>query len=185
MKMKKLIFIIPVLFLFSCGEFDAPDADFRINPLTEPEAALRSLFFERMQDSIAFNEFGRPVVDTSKTARFGIRFVPAANQKDTVLVGFNEVATLNFDKDSLTPANAMITSLHLSFPGSQAYWKFGPKVNTREIKQIKMIIPNVVRAGSFRIQVGATIEQNRLDTSGIVKTVQAVVAEKNIILKLR
>ncbi len=172
--------LLPVLF-FACSGEDALDSDFHIDPVKNQELALRSLFFKG--DSIAFYEDGRPPVDTTKLRKYGIRWVKTGG-KDTLKVPFNLITTITLDQDSITPETARITALYLTFPGNQAYWRFGPEKGSKEIKTINIQVPNTFRKGSFPIRIAATLEGLAKDTGNILKPYKVNVPEQNILLKV-
>ena len=174
------ILLIPV-FLFACSGREALDADFRIDPLKDPEPALRSLFFKG--DSISFYEDGRPPVDTSKLRRYGIKWVKK-DLRDTLKVSYNLMTTITIDKDSITPPAARITALYLSFPNNQAFWRFGPEKGAKEIKTINILVPNSIRTGTFPVRVGATLEGLARDTGTVLKPYKVTVPEKNIFIRV-
>lgn len=188
--LRNALLIISALVLFSsCSETDLPDSNFRIDPIKNPDAALRCFFFSNMQDSIEFYQFGRPAVDTGRGRKFGIRWIPSPGSKDTLQAGYDQVTTLRFDRDSITPSNALITSLHLGFPGiqseNQAYWRFRPAQGAREVKQINLLFPSLIRPGSFPILVGGILEQSLIDSTGKPKKIQVVIPNKTIMVRLK
>jgi len=63
------ILLIPIAFAaFSCADNELEDSDFKMDPISNPEGALRTLFFDNMQSGIAFYEYDRPEADTAKSA---------------------------------------------------------------------------------------------------------------------
>jgi hypothetical protein len=60
--------LILLLILSGCSGEELKDSDFRIDVKSNPDAALRTIFF--LGDSIAFYEDSRPVVDTVKGRKF-------------------------------------------------------------------------------------------------------------------
>jgi len=178
------IFISATLLFVACSEDQLSDSDFRISFNDNPEGALRSFFFSNMQDSISFNEFGRPVADNDTSRKYGIRLISALSSEGNLDVSYKQATVISFDRDSLTPVNAQLSSLHLSLPGSQAFWKFGPKKGQKEVKQINLIVPNTIKPGTFKIQVGATFSKSTIDTSGKIKVIRTIVPDKTISVKL-
>ena len=185
MTMRNSIFasIILLLILSACSGEDLKDSDFRIDVKSNPDAALRTIFFQG--DSIAFYEDGRPEVDTVKGRKFGIRILPTGFSGDTLKASFEATRLLSLAKDSATPAIAKIRYIYLSFPGLQAYWKIGPQKGGNFVEKINMIFPNTLRAGTFQMRVGATLTSQEKDTGNVSKTVFVTVPEKTVLVKLK
>lgn len=182
---KFILFLIPAsMLLAACSEDQLSDSDFHISYSDNPEGLLRSFFFSNMQDSISFYEFGRPVADNDTSRKYGIRLSTGLSSEGNLDATYKQPSVMTFDRDSLTPASALLTSLHLSLPGSQAFWKFGPKKGQKEVKQINLIIPNTVKPGILKIQVGATFSKSMIDTSGSIRVIKTIVPDKTITLKL-
>jgi hypothetical protein len=175
--------IILLLILSACSGEDLKDSDFRIDVKSNPDAALRTIFFQG--DSIAFYEDGRPEVDTVKGRKFGIRILPTGFSGDTLKASFEATRLLSLAKDSATPAIAKIRYIYLSFPGLQAYWKIGPQKGGNFVEKINMIFPNTLRAGTFQMRVGATLTSQEKDTGNVSKTVFVTVPEKTVLVKLK
>lgn len=188
MTMRNSIFasIILLLILSACSGDELKDSDFRIDVKSNPDAALRTIFF--VGDSIAFYEDGLPVVDTVKGRKFGIRILPTGFIGDTLDARFDSIkgtTLLSLSKDSTTLATAKIRYIYLSFPGLQAYWKIGPPKGGNFVEKINMIFPNTLRAGTFQMRVGATLTSLEKDTGNVLKTVFVTVPEKTILVKLQ
>ena len=175
--------IILLLILSACSGEELKDSDFRIDVKSNPDAALRTIFFQG--DSIAFYEDGRPEVDTVKGRKFGIRILPTGFSGDTLKASFEATRLLSLAKDSATPAIAKIRYIYLSFPGLQAYWKIGPQKGGNFVEKINMIFPNTLRAGTFQMRVGATLTSLEKDTGTVSKTVFVTVPEKTVLVKLK
>jgi len=175
--------IILLLILSACSGEELKDSDFRIDVKSNPDAALRTIFFQG--DSIAFYEDGRPEVDTIKGRKFGIKILPAGFSGDTLKASFEATRLLSLAKDSATPAIAKIRYIYLSFPGLQAYWKIGPQKGGNFVEKINMIFPNTLRAGTFQMRVGATLTSLEKDTGNVSKTVFVTVPEKTVLVKLK
>jgi len=175
--------IILLLILSACSGEELKDSDFRIDVKSNPDAALRTIFFQG--DSIAFYEDGRPEVDTVKGRKFGIRILPTGFSGDTLKAIFEATRLLSLAKDSATPAIAKIRYIYLSFPGLQAYWKIGPQKGGNFVEKINMIFPNTLRAGTFQMRVGATLTSLEKDTGNLSKTVFVTVPEKTVLVKLK
>jgi hypothetical protein len=175
--------LILLLILSACSGEELKDSDFRIDVKSNPDAALRTIFFQG--DSIAFYEDGRPEVDTIKGRKFGIKILPAGFSGDTLKASFEATRLLSLAKDSATPAIAKIRYIYLSFPGLQAYWKIGPQKGGNFVEKINMIFPNTLRAGTFQMRVGATLTSLEKDTGNVSKTVFVTVPEKTVLVKLK
>jgi hypothetical protein len=185
MTMRNSIFasLILLLILSGCSGEDLKDSDFRIDVKSNPDEALRTIFF--LGDSIAFYEDGRPVVDTVKGRKFGIRILPTGFSGDTLKASFEAAKLLSLARDSITPAVAKIRYIYLSFPGLQAYWKIGPQKGGNFVEKINMIFPNTLRAGTFQMKVGATLTTLEKDTGNVVRPVFVTVPEKTVLVNLK
>ena len=175
--------IILLLILSACSGEELKDSDFRIDVKSNPDAALRTIFFQG--DSIAFYEDGRPEVDTVKGRKFGIRILPTGFTGDIFNASFDATHVLSLAKDSVTPATAKIRYIYLSFPGLQAYWKIGPPKGGDFVGKINMIFPNTLRAGTFQMRIGATLTSLEKDTGNVSKTVFVTVPEKTVLVNLK
>lgn len=185
MMMRNSIFagLILLLMLSGCAGEELKDSDFRIDVKSNPDAALRTIFF--LGDSIAFYEDGRPVVDTVKGRKFGIRILPTGFSGDTLKALFDATRLLSVAKDSTTLAAAKIRYIYLSFPGLQAYWKIGPPRGGNSVEKINMIFPNTLREGTFQMRVGATLTTQEKDTGNVLRTVFVTVPEKTVLVNLK
>lgn len=185
MMMRNSIFagLILLFILSGCSGEELKDSDFRIDVKSNPDAALRTIFF--LGDSIAFYEDGRPEVDTVKGRKFGIRILPAGFSGDTLKASFDATRLLSVAKDSTTPPTAKIRYIYLSFPSLQAYWKIGPQKNGSFVDKVNMIFSNTLRAGTFQMRVGATITTLEKDTGNVSRTVFVTVPEKTILVNLK
>lgn len=174
-----LLLALAAMLLASCEGDDALDSNFKINPIKDKDAMLRSLFFAG--DSVAFFEEGRPPVDTG---RYGIQYVKTS-KGDTLICGFTTNNSMSFVLNDKTPAGVKIKNLYLSYPGSLAYWKFGPARGTTDIRNISVAFPNNLMPGTFPLLVGATLEKLVRDTSNVLKPVRITVPEDTVIILLK
>ena len=177
--MKKLfILLIPIAFAaFSCADNELEDSDFKMDPISNPEGALRTLFFDNMQSGIAFYEYDRPAADTAKSA-FKLKL--SSGIKDTITVVQNKVTILPFEVIKPNPSmNVKIKELQFSFPGLQSFWLFPTSIGN----QIRLIVPSLVREGLFRAEVSGSIEEVKV-IAGKNDTTRRTTAIKPIFLKV-
>lgn len=183
--MKPIHFIIAAaaFLILACSGEELLESDFKINPLKQQDAALRSFFFKG--DSVAFYEEGRPFVDTGAGRSYGIRWIKGNDGRDSAFGTFANAITMNFGLNSKTPSSVKIKTLYLSFPNNQAYWKFGPQKGATDIKTINMVIPNTLMASTFPVLVGATLEGMARDTANLLKPFLVTVPEDTVYISVK
>ena len=177
--MKKLIILLILIAFaaFSCADNELKDSDFKMDPVSNPEGALRTLFFDNMQSGIAFYEYDRPEADTAKSA-FKLKL--SSGLKDTIPVVQNKVTILPFEVIKPDPLmNVKITELQFSFPGLESFWLIPTLTGT----QIRLIVPLLVREGLFRAEVTGSIEEVKV-VAGKNDTTRRTSALKPIFLKV-
>lgn len=182
-KSRSFFFVFVTVLLFSCGDLAMPDSDYKIDPVTEQDLAIRSLFF--LGDNASFFvDDSRPQVDTSKGRRFGIKW-PLAGQRDTVFAGYANGTDISFGLDSNTAAGIKIKNLYLTLPNTPGYWKFSPKAGLSEVKSMRIVFPSIFKPGFFSFRVGATLEGLAPDTGGVLKPYQVTVPEIPVLMSVK
>lgn len=181
MRKFKLISIFLAVLAFSCGEKELNDSNFRIDPATNPEGAIRSLFFDNMQTGIAFYEYDRPASDTIQPG-FALKLTPA--DTDSIKVVYDKLCILTFQK--VVPATfskTRMSNLQLSMPGLDSYWDFPAMSKSSEVNQIRFIAPYFLREGTMAVDVTASIECIKL-VSGKPDTSIITTPPRKLFLKI-
>jgi len=179
MKKHFILLILIAFAAFSCADNELEDSDFKMDPISNPEGPLRTLFFENMQSGIAFYEYDRPAADTAKSA-FKLKL--SSGIKDTLTVVQNKVTILPFELIKPNPSMiAKITELQFSLPGLQSFWLFPTLTGNQN--QIRLIVPLLVREGLFQAEVTGSIQEIKV-VAGKNDTTRKTTALKPIFLKV-
>jgi hypothetical protein len=172
------LLIILSLALISCEGEVKPDSGIKIDPVKDPESALRSFFFTG--DSVSLEVGIRPEV-SEDPGKYGIRIV----SPDTVNVEYSKSATVTVGLDSLTPSNTKIKSIYISSTNKDSYWKCGPARGQSEVKSFTFTISNTVKSATFPLKIWGVVQGSTKDTNNVVKTFFVTVPEKTISVSLK
>ena len=172
-----LLIILSVV-LISCEGEVKPDSGIKIDPVKDPESALRSFFFTG--DGVSLEVNLRPEV-SEDPGKFGIRVL----NNDPVEVKFSAYSTINIGLDSLTPANTKIKNIYISSNNRDSYWKCIPQRGGSDIKSFTFTVSNTVKSGTFPLKIWAKLIGTFKDTNNVVKIDSVIVPEKTISVTLK
>jgi hypothetical protein len=182
MKFLYPLFISLILAFSACEGLEKIDSDFKINPLSDPESALRC-FFLAGDSSVRLEVSQKPEADVPSGKNYGIKLV-SGNKID---VEYNVYSTVQIALDSLTPSTAKIKNIYITSAASEgSYWNCEPLPRTLEVRNFKFTISTTVKSSTFPIKVWAKLQDTSKDsTTGAVKTVDIVVPEKVLTISLK
>jgi hypothetical protein len=172
------LLIILSVALISCEGEVKPDSGIKIDPVKDPESALRSFFFTG--DSVSLEVGIRPEV-SADPGKYGIR----VSSPDPINVEYSKNSTVTVGLDSLTPLNTKIKSLYISSTNKDSYWKCAPARGATEVKSFTFTVSNTVKSGTFPLKIWASLQGSTRDSNNVLKTFFVTVPEKTISVSLK